>query len=92
MFIIPHSYPFDDFPEVVIGRWYVDSAFIIHTRKKNMHLVDGTIFHSFHLGKDKSGNNRHALKKNDWEFNHHFLNMTTALSLGGLVTKELFCQ
>ena len=91
VFIVPHSYSFDDFYNVVIGRWYVDNAFLIHTRTKNMPLIDGTIFHSYHLGTEQSHTKKHTVKPNDWGFNAHLLNRSL-LSEGSLRTKELFCQ
>ena len=70
---------------MVIGRWYVDNAFLIHTRTKNMPLIDGTIFHSYHLGTEQSHTKKYTVKPNDWGFNAHLLNRSL-LSEGSLRT------
>jgi len=56
-----------------------------------MPLIDGTIFHSYHLGTEQLNDKKYIVKPNDWGFNIQLMNRSL-LSEGSLRTKELFCQ
>ena len=76
----------------MIGRWYVDNAFVMYSRTHNISIVDGTGFSSYHLGEDISEKFMNKYKKSDWIYNQLVVNATIAKALGGMKTKEVFCQ
>lgn len=89
MFIIPHSYPIEDLPEVVIGRWYVDRAFVAHARTHNVTVIDGTVFKSYHLGTEASGDKSESVSRNDWFYNRFLF--ASLKADGRLISSEMFC-
>ena len=54
-----------------------------------MSLIDGTIFHSYHLGTERSYTKKYVVKQDDWGFNIQLVNRSLALSEGSLKTKEV---
>ena len=94
VFVIPQSYSFDSFPNVVIGRWYVDNTFLMFSRTHNMSIIDGTIFNSYHLGVDTSEGTAKINKYEaaDWQYNSRRVSTRLCRSEGRLKSKEVFCQ
>ena len=91
-FIVPHSYPFNSFPNVVIGRWTVDKAFVMYSRIHHLAIIDGTGFSSYHLGEDAAEKSMDKYEERDWIYNRIIVNNTIADILGSMNTREVFCQ
>ena len=73
LFIFSNNYPFENIKEVVVGRYWIDSAIIEYSHLHSMPVVDISNLHSFHQGMDRSGYYRKFQSANDFYYNRDIM-------------------
>lgn len=60
LFIFPRRFPFHLIPDVVVGRWYIDSVIMNTCHNYNISMIEVTSIPSYHQGVDRSAINTKA--------------------------------
>ena len=73
LFIFNGGFPFEEFQDIVVGRYRVDNYIMVYAHKKPIPLVDLSGIISFHQGMEDSGLLRDKISQNDFFYNFRFM-------------------